>query len=265
MPEASSNPRRAGRPAGEALLVSVGMVAFALLSAAGTARGWGAAAGLVLVAVALYLSMRSGAQPVRLFGLVAPRGWAWGVLTVGAALGTALAVGYRWVWLPTLLPKGLAPFVFVGMAIGAAEEVLYRGYIQGRLAAALGVRIALASPLTREGKGEGDAGSGQNDVPPHPGPLPPGERKVKRLPHAFAAIILAAAAHTAYKAALFVWPPAGVEVDYGFLVFWTLVGGVAFGALRAAAGSVWPAVAAHVAFDFIAYGDAAEAPWWVWM
>jgi hypothetical protein len=76
---------------------------------------------------------------------------------------------------------------------------------------------------------------------------------------------LAAGAHTAYKTALFVWPPGYMEVDYGFLVTWTLVGGAAFGALRAACGTVWPAVAAHMAFDLVAYGDAAEAPWWVWM
>ncbi|MEA3367740.1 MAG: hypothetical protein U9R68_06475, partial [Planctomycetota bacterium] len=86
----------------------------------------------------------------------------------------------------------------------------------------------------------------------------------KRLFHVLAAVVLAAGAHTAYKAALFVWPPAGIEIDYGFLILWTLAGGVAFGALRAWAGTVWPAVAAHVAFDIVAYGDAAEAPWWVW-
>jgi len=46
---------------------------------------------------------------------------------------------------------------------------------------------------------------------------------------------------------------------------WTFVGGAAFGVLRARAGSVWPAVAAHVSFDLLAYGDAAQTPWWVWM
>ena len=259
------------RAAGEAGLVSAGMVAFALLSAAGAARGLAAVAGLVLAVLALYLSMRTGAHPVRLFGLVRPRGWAWAAVPFGLALGAGLAMLYRWAWMPTVWPADFRGFVFVAMLIGAAEEVLYRGYVQGRVGVAMGVPRpvlpgrAFPSPLTAEGKGEGDACVGRNDSPPHPSPLPPGERVVRRLASVAVPVLLAAAAHTAYKTALFVWPPGFMEVDYGFLVTWTLVGGVAFGALRTVAGTVWPAVAAHVAFDLVAYGDAAQAPWWVWM
>jgi len=239
------------RAAGEAGLVAAGMVAFALLSAAGTGRGWAAGAGLVLAGLAHYLSMRTGTHPIPLFALVRPRGWAWALVGGGAILGAALAVLYRWAWMPTVWPPDFRGFVFVAMLIGAAEETLYRGYVQGRLGVALVGRKRVQESFSVQRR------------PPH------GRRLRKKTPGPFSrlalAILLAAGAHTAYKTALFVRPPAGIEVDYGFLVLWTLVGGVAFGALRAWAGSVCPAVAAHVAFDLVAYGDAAEAAWWVWM
>jgi len=263
--------RPAGRPAVEAALASAGMALFAFLLNFDAGSGLPAVAGLVLTAVAFWLALRAGPRPGRLFGFTpfTRRGW---VLTVvGAGVGVGLGVAYRSAWRPTLWPQGLTAFVLVAMAIGAAEETLYRGYVQGRLAVALGVpRPALSgrafpSPLTGKGKGEGDACVGRNDSPPHPGPLPPGEREAKRVAFVALTILLAAAAHTLYKAALFIRPPEGVEVALGFLVTWTLIGGVAFGLMRVAAGNVWPAVAAHVAFDVIAYGDAAEAPWWVWM
>jgi hypothetical protein len=246
------------RAAGEAGLVAAGMVAFALLSAAGAARGLAAAAGLVLAALALYLSMRTGTHPLRLFALVRPRGWAWAAVPFGFALGAGLAVLYRSAWMPTAVPSGLRSFVLVAMLIGAAEEVLYRGYVQGRLGLALqghsaaGLRNRRAEPDSAP-----EARGGYGD--------PPRSSVWASVAPLVGAVLLAAGAHTAYKTALFVWPPAYMEVDYGFLVTWTLVGGVAFGALRAACGTVWPAVAAHVAFDLVAYGDAAEAPWWVWM
>jgi len=262
------------RAAGEAVLVSAGMVAFALLSAAGASRGLAAVAGLVLAVLALYLSMRTGTHPVSLFALVRPRGWAWAAVGAGAVVGAGLAVLYRWAWMPTVWPPDFRAFVLVAMLIGAAEEVLYRGYVQGRAAAALMGRkrvqesfsvdtvpgvprpVLSGRALRRTTDAAGERG-GYGD--------PPRTSAWARFVAPGAAILLAAAAHTAYKTALFVWPPGYMEVDYGFLAVWTLVGGVAFGALRAACGTVWPAVAAHVAFDLVAYGDAAGAPWWVWM
>jgi len=78
------------------------------------------------------------------------------------------------------------------------------------------------------------------------------------------AVMLAAAAHTAYKAALFAFPPEGVVIDLEFLAVWTLIGGVVFGALRELSGSVLPPLAAHVVFDIVVYGGSVQAPWWVW-
>jgi len=236
----------------EAALAAAGMVAFALLLGAGVAGGVPAASGLVLAAAAFYLSLRSGERPADLFGVVPFPPRAWLIAAAGTALGIGLGAAYRWVWMPAPLPADLRSFVVVAMAIGAAEEVLYRGYVQGRLAAALGVRRPVLS------------GRASPTVPAAQAPRRTNHITRAHLARLVAAVVLAAAAHTAYKAALFVWPPAGVEIDYEFLILWTLAGGVAFGALRVAAGTVWPAVAAHAAFDLVAYGDAVRAPWWVW-
>jgi len=240
------------------------MAAFALLRSARVADGLAAASGLALVAGGFYLSFRSGRSPAGMFGFVPASRRSWLVAGVGAVLGVGLGVAFRYASKLDLLPETLTRFVWVAAAIGAAEEVLYRGYVQGRLAAAAN---AVPSPLMGEGKGEGDAVNEQVDIPPHPDPLPPGERGttwLRRGVRLALAVVLAAGAHTAYKTALFAWPPEGVAVDYAFLVTWTLIGGAAFGLLRAWAGNVWPALAAHVAFDIIAYGDAVRAPWWVW-
>jgi membrane protease YdiL (CAAX protease family) len=84
-------------------------------------------------------------------------------------------------------------------------------------------------------------------------------------------VVGAAAAHAAYKTALFVLPalslsngPPAAHVDWIVLAFWTFCGGLLFGALRQAARNVVPPLAAHVAFDIVVYGELARAPWWVW-
>ena len=119
----------------------------------------------------------------------------------------------------TLLPgAALQPFALAACGIGAAEEVLYRGWMQGRL------RV-LGRP---------------------------------------AAVLIAAAAHTAYKTALFALPPSPVRVDFLSLVAFTFTVGALVGLSRELSRSIYPAVAAHVAFDLMVYGAAAQAPWWVW-
>lgn len=78
------------------------------------------------------------------------------------------------------------------------------------------------------------------------------------------AILIAAAAHAAYKTALFAWPPEPVTFDLMRMAIGTFAGGVVLGALRAASRSLAPALVAHVAFDFVVYRSYAEPPWWVW-
>lgn len=79
------------------------------------------------------------------------------------------------------------------------------------------------------------------------------------------AVALAAAFHTAYKAALFVLPnPAAAPTDLLFLAGATLIGGAALGVSRVLSRSVLPPLLAHVLFDLIVYGGRSQAPWWVW-
>jgi membrane protease YdiL (CAAX protease family) len=78
------------------------------------------------------------------------------------------------------------------------------------------------------------------------------------------AVVVAAAAHAAYKSALFAWPPGPAEIDCAVIAGWTFVGGVVLGLLRQFSGSVVPSMVAHAAFDLLVYGAVAHAPWWVW-
>jgi membrane protease YdiL (CAAX protease family) len=79
-----------------------------------------------------------------------------------------------------------------------------------------------------------------------------------------AAIVIAAAAHAAYKTALFAWPAVPDAFDLAGAAVATFAGGLVLGLLRVAAGSLWPALLAHIAFDFVVYRAVADAPWWVW-
>lgn len=78
------------------------------------------------------------------------------------------------------------------------------------------------------------------------------------------AIVFASAAHTIYKALLFLSPYADQDVKLYFLVLWTFVVGLIFGLLTKYAKSIFPALIAHVLFDIFIYGHLSNAPWWVW-
>ena len=54
------------------------------------------------------------------------------------------------------------------------------------------------------------------------------------------------------------------QINMLFLAACTFGVGLALGILRKRAGGVLPPVAAHVLFDIMAYGEYAQAPWWVW-
>jgi membrane protease YdiL (CAAX protease family) len=138
---------------------------------------------------------------------------------VGCALGGGAGIIDRGrLGLPLLPVSGLE--VFAGMAcfIGATEELVYRGWLQGRLR-------AFGWPV---------------------------------------AVVAAAAAHAAYKSALFAWPPGHSEINCGVIAGLTFAGGLVFGLLREFSGSVAPPMVAHAAFDLLVYGALARAPWWVW-
>ena len=178
-------------------------VAVAGLAAAGVAMGWSVVArGSLRASLGLEVGGTSG----------------WGFSCAGVAVGVGLALLYRWHLGSPLVPRRLAWFALLATTIGGAEELLYRGYLFGRLE-----RYGLA-----------------------------------------VATVGAAAAHAAYKSALFVLPPPGREVDVVFLAVVTFLGGVVFGGMRAVSGSVVPPLVAHACFDLVVYGNLASAPWWVW-
>lgn len=177
-----------------------------------------AVAGLLVAAGAVERSLRGGGSMARMLGFGPERRRLAALVPVGAALGLGLAMLARWAIDRPLLPHSLQPFVLLACAVGAAEEVVYRGWMQGRLA------------------GLGRA----------------------------SAIGLAALAHAGYKTALFVWPAGGQSPDLVWIGAWTALGGIGIGALREAARSTWPSIAAHVVFDLVMYGAFASAPWWLW-
>jgi membrane protease YdiL (CAAX protease family) len=194
------------------------MILFGLFSHRGLPWIAVGAAGLVAAAFCIQHSIVSLRELPPLFGLS-------GSLKVliislaGCAVGVGLGAYYRFSLGMSLLPRpALKPFAIAACGIGAAEELLYRGWMQGRL-------------------------------------------RVLGWP---AAVLISAAAHTAYKTALFALPPFAVNVDFLSLVVFTFTVGALVGLSRELSRSIYPAVVAHVAFDLMVYGTAAQAPWWVW-
>jgi len=226
----------------EAGLAACGMCLFALFAHSGSPRVLLAACGLLATLLAMYGSMRTEPSPAELFGFAGFRWKAAGCAAFGLVLGGAMAGLFRWSSGLSILPRGIGSFAPLSACIGIAEEVLYRGYIQGRL-----VR---ACPRSRAGVGAVLAVSG------------------------------AAVCHTAYKCALFALPPLAAhssdlraalsrvewagQTDIGFLALCTFLGGLALGALRQYSRNVVPPLAAHAAFDVVVYGELARAPGWVW-
>lgn len=137
---------------------------------------------------------------------------------------TALILGAGLAWLTrstfdlSPLPRSLSSFAFLAPLIGATEELVFRGYIQGHL-----------RPIGR----------------------------------AFS-VVYASTVHTSYKLLVILSLSLPLQFDFFFLVIWTFIGGVAFGAVREGARSVIPPVLAHALFDILLYGGYAVAPVWVW-
>jgi membrane protease YdiL (CAAX protease family) len=206
------------KPLIEIAAVAAGMALFAVLAHHGLPWAVFGAASLLAVALIIGGSLRQAVAGAQLLGLrSARRGRA--VLALGAALGVGAGLLHRHsMGQPLWPPGGWAGFAPVAALVGAGEELLYRGWLQGR-ARSLGPGVA---------------------------------------------VVLAAAAHTAYKTLLFAWPAVPVAIDYTGLALLTFAGGLVLGTLREAAGSVWPSVTAHAAFDLVVYGALAAAPWWVW-
>lgn len=133
-----------------------------------------------------------------------------------------LGIGLAWLTRSTFdlspLPPSVSRFVFIAPLIGATEELIFRGYIQGHL------------------------------------------RPIGRI----FSIVYASTVHTCYKLLVILSLSLPLQFDLFFLVIWTFIGGVAFGALREGARNSIPPIIAHAIFDILVYGSYALAPLWVW-
>jgi len=202
----------------EGVIATAGMCLFALFAQRPLPLFGASLAGLLVVAALIVRAVGRESSVLSVFGWV-PFSRRVGFVTMAScALGVMLGLGYRSAYDLSLVPGSLQLFVVSAALIGATEELVFRGYIQGRL-----------------------TGTGFWVAP-----------------------VFAAASHTAYKSALFVFPPHGVEINLAVLASLTFVAGLAFALMRQLSGCVLPAVAAHMLFDILAYGDRAQAPWWVW-
>ncbi|MGB2755554.1 MAG: CPBP family intramembrane glutamic endopeptidase [Phycisphaerae bacterium] len=118
---------------GEAAVAGAGMVLFALFAHSLSATFAFSAAGLTLTAAALVRAVVRSRSPLILFGLAPVARKTALYAALGAALGLGLSVWYRWHIGAPPLPEAFRGFALVAALIGSAEEVLYRGYVQGRV------------------------------------------------------------------------------------------------------------------------------------
>jgi membrane protease YdiL (CAAX protease family) len=134
MPDAAARPALR-RPVAEAGAVSAGLVLFALTVHSGLPWVLAGAVGLAVAAIVIGLSLRAtvSRSPRRPLAASARQAGRLTWLAVGLIFGGGLGVTYRVVWGLPALPVGLEAFVIVACLVGATEELVYRGYVQGRL------------------------------------------------------------------------------------------------------------------------------------
>jgi len=130
MPERTT---RSWAAAGEVALAAAGMCLFALFVHSRLPLGVLSAVGLLAAAIALGRCILTEPAPAAILGLgpLSPKATAFGApgAVVGLGLGLIFRGQYGW----PLLPGTLTWFAFPAALIGATEELLYRGYVQGRV------------------------------------------------------------------------------------------------------------------------------------
>jgi len=137
-----------GAPWFEAALPAAGMVVFALFAHAPAPFGWISAFGLLVTFTAVIWGLLRKAHPLASIGAVPLSSSRAGFLLLGAGYGLVLYGFYCLGNGLAVRVPGLTGFAFVSASIGTSEEVLFRGYIQGRLSSAGALAsIALASVL----------------------------------------------------------------------------------------------------------------------
>ena len=117
----------------DVLLVLAGLFLFALYV---HERSWLVVisfAGLFLAALSLVIFFRDTKQGTLVFGSLRFTPGAIGFLITGIVVGGILGICYRYFYFPTLLPVSLTTFAIISPMIGITEELLFRGYLQGRI------------------------------------------------------------------------------------------------------------------------------------
>lgn len=204
------------------------------------------------------IGLAAAAAGMVIFAWCSHQAWPWAAASAGGLVLTAVAIARTpfaavnpsaMLGLGRLTPKAVA-FSAVGVALGIGAGLTHRNALGLPLQPTSGVEwFVIAACLI-----------GATEELLYRGWLL-GRALTYGWP---AAIVVAAAAHAAYKTALFAWPAVPAPIDLASLAVVTLLGGLVLGALRVLSGSLVPAVLAHVAFDFVVYRAVAHAPWWVW-
>jgi len=81
--------------------------------------------------------------------------------------------------------------------------------------------------------------------------------------HYNTAPLTAALLHSAYKVTIFL-PLGNSNPTISSLFVGSFIAFVGLGYLKQLAGSIVPAIVAHVVFDVLVYAEYTHAPWWVW-
>lgn len=117
----------------DVLLVLAGLFLFALYV---HERSWLfviAITGLFLAALSIAIFFRSTKPGISVFGSLLFSPLAIVFMITGILAGGILAVCYRYFYFETIFPVSLTTFAIISPLIGITEELVFRGYIQGRI------------------------------------------------------------------------------------------------------------------------------------
>jgi len=117
----------------DVLLVLVGLFLFALYV---HERSWLVVisfTGLFLAALSLVIFFKNAKESISVFGALRFTPGAIGFLITGILAGGILGVSYRYFYVDTTFPVSLTTFAIISPLIGISEELLFRGYLQGRI------------------------------------------------------------------------------------------------------------------------------------
>ena len=133
MPEPEAIRPRSRRPLVEGIAAAAGLCVFAVFVRSGLPLALLSACGLFAAALAIHRSLTGNASLSAVLGIARPSRRALILTAAGCALGIAGGGLYRSSSGQAFFPDGLRWFALVAGLIGGAEELAYRGYIQGRV------------------------------------------------------------------------------------------------------------------------------------